>query len=89
MLNKYATCEDTTKSKWLLVLERIHFTIAKLVFKGLLKENVTEILEIQIRTLNRSLRMPNKAILEYRNLQKQQSFYINYATRYITNFRKK
>ena len=89
VLSKYATCEDITKLKWLLVLERIHFTIAKLIFKGSLKENVTENLEIQIRTSNRSLRMPNKAILEYGNLQKQQSFYINYANTLITNFRKK
>ena len=67
-----------TKLKWLLVPKRINFVIAKLIFKGLLKENVPENLEIQIKTSNRSLRTPNKAILEYTNLQKQ-SFYINYA----------
>ena len=40
-----------------------------------------ENLEIQIRTSNRSLRTPNKVILEYANLQKQHSFYINYANK--------
>ena len=74
-----ATCEDITKLKWLLVPERIIFTIAKLIFKGLLKENVPKNLEIQIRTSNWSLMTPNKVILEYTNLQKQQSFYISYA----------
>ena len=79
MLNKYATFEDIAKSKWLLVPERINFTIAKLIFKGLLKEKVPENLEIQVRTSNRSLKTPNKVTLEYKNLLKQQSFYINYA----------
>ena len=46
VLNKYAICEYITKLKWLLVRERINFTIAKLIFKGLLKENVPENLEI-------------------------------------------
>ena len=78
--NKYSTCEDITKLKWLLVPERINFTIAKLIFRGLLRENIPENLEIQVRTSNRSLRTPNKVILEYANLQKQQSFYINYAS---------
>ena len=78
VLNKYATCEDITKLKLLLAPERINFTIAKLIFKNLLKEKIPENLEIQIRTSNRSLRTPNKVILEYTNLQKQ-SFYINYA----------
>ena len=72
MLNKYATCEDITKLKWLLVPERINFTIAKRILKGLLNENVPENQEIQVRTLNRSLRTPNKFTLEYKNLQKQQ-----------------
>ena len=79
VINKYATCEDITKLKWLLVPERIIFAIAKLIFKGLLKENVPKNLEIQIRTSNWSLITPNKVILEYTNLQKQQSFYISYA----------
>ena len=71
MLNKYATCEDITKLKWLLVPERINFTIAKRILKGLLNENVPENQEIQVRTLNRSLRTLNKVTLEYTNLQKQ------------------
>ena len=32
VINKYATCEDITKLKWLLVPERIIFTIAKLIY---------------------------------------------------------
>ena len=79
VLNTYATCEDITKLKWLQVLDRINFTIAKPIFKGLLKENVPENLEIQVRTSNWSLRTPNKVIPEYTNLQKQKLFYINYA----------
>ena len=83
VLNKYATCEDITKLKWLLVPEKINFIIAKLIFKGLLKENIPENLEIQVRASNRSLRTPNKVFLEYTNLQKQQSFYINYGKHVI------
>ena len=60
VLNKYATYEDITKLKWLLVLEKINFIIAKLTFKGLLKENVPQNLEIQTRTSYRSLRSSNK-----------------------------
>ena len=49
-------------------------------FQGFfLRENIHENLEIQVKTSNRSLRTPNKVILEYVNLQKQQSFYISYA----------
>ena len=60
VLNKYAACEDTEKLKWLLVPERINFTIVKVIFKSLLKEAVPENLEIQVRTSNWSLRTPNK-----------------------------
>ena len=89
VLNKYATCEDITKLKWLLVPERINFTIAKLIVKGLLQENIPENLEIRVTTSNRSLRTPNKAILEYANLQKQQSVYINYANTVYNELNKK
>ena len=77
VVNMYATYEDITKLIWLLVLEIIHFKIKKLIFKGLLKEIIPDNLEIQVRNSNRSLRTPNKITLEYTNLQKQQSFYIN------------
>ena len=77
VVNMYATYEDITKLIWLLVPEIIHFKIKKLIFKGLLKENIPDNLEIQVRNSNRSLRTPNKITLEYTNLQKQQSFYIN------------
>ena len=63
-------CEIITKLKWLLVAERINFTIAKLILKALLKENVPENLEIQVRISNRLLRIPNKVTLKYANLQK-------------------
>ena len=89
VLNRYATYEDIIKLKWLLVPERINFSIAKLIFKGLLKENVPENLEIQVRNSNRSFRTLNKFTLEYTNLQKQLSFYINYANTSNTNFRTK
>ena len=77
VVNMYATYEDITKLIWLLVLEIIHFKIKKLIFKGLLKEIIPDNLEIQVRNSNRSLRTPNKITLEYTNLRKQQSFYIN------------
>ena len=80
VVNMYATYEDITKLIWLLVLEIIHFKIKKLIFKGLLKENIPDTLEIQVRNSNWSLRTPNKVTLEYTNLQKQQSFYINYPS---------
>ena len=38
VLNNYATYEDVTELKWLVVPERISFTIAKLILKGLLRE---------------------------------------------------
>ena len=43
VLNKYAACEDITKLKWLLVPERINFTITKIIIKDLLKENYLKI----------------------------------------------
>ena len=79
VLSKYLTCEDITTLKWLLVPERINFTITKLIFKDLLKENVPENLDIQVRTSNLSLTTPNKVTLQCTNLQKQPSFYISYA----------
>ena len=85
----YATCEDKTELKWLPLPERINFTIAKLIYKGLLKESVPENLEIQVRNLNWSLRIPNKVTLEYLNLQKERSFSINYANTLYTEQNKK
>ena len=72
VLINYATCEEITKLKWLLVPRRINLTISKLIFKGLLKENVPENQEIQVRKSNQSLRTLSKVTLEYANLQKQQ-----------------
>ena len=72
VLINYATCEEITQLKWQLVPQKINFTISKLIFKGLLKENVPENQEIQVRKSNRSLRTPSKVTLEYTNLQKQQ-----------------
>ena len=60
VLNKYATCEDMTKLKWLLIPERINFIITKLIFKGLLKWNVLENLEIQTKNSNQSSKTLNK-----------------------------
>ena len=56
----------------IIIIIIIIFTITKLISQDLLKENVPENQEIQVRTLNRSLRTPNKFTLEYKNLQKQQ-----------------
>ena len=85
----YATCEDKTEIKWLPLPERINFTIAKLIYKGLLKESLPKNLEIQVRNLNLSLRIPNKVTLEYLNLPKEQSFSINYANMLYTEQNKK
>ena len=80
VLNKYATCEDVTKLKWLLVQERIKFAITKSIFKHLFKESVPENLDIQVRTSNQSLRTPNKVTLEYNN-----PLTSIMQTRYMTN----
>ena len=80
VLNKYATCEDVTKLKWLLVQERIKFAITKPIFKHLFKESVPENLDIQVRTSNQSLRTPNKVTLEYNN-----PLTSIMQTRYMTN----
>ena len=80
VLNKYVTCEDVTKLKWLLVWERIKFAITKPIFKHLFKESVPENLDIQVRTSNPSLRTPNKVTLEYNN-----PLTSIMQTRYMTN----
>ena len=80
VLNKYATCEDVTQLKWLLLQERIKFAITKPIFKHLFKESVPENLDIQVTTSNQSLRTPNKVTLEYNN-----PLTSIMQTRYMTN----
>ena len=47
VLNTYAACEDKTKLKWPLIPKKIDFTIAKLIFKGLLKERAIRSRKLQ------------------------------------------
>ena len=44
------------------------FYHCKTYFQKFIKKNVPENLEIRLRTSNRSLRTPNKVILDYTNL---------------------
>ena len=86
VLNKYATCEDITKLKWLLVPERINFTITKIIIKDLLKENVPENLDVQVRNSNWSLRIPKKSHPRiYKPSKNNNGFTSIMQTRYITN----
>ena len=89
ILNKYAPCEDLGKLKW-LVPERINFTIGKLIFKGLFKENVPENLEIQVKTAILSLRTSNiKSPYNIQTFKSNNHFSSITQTHYITTFRTK
>ena len=54
--SKYCSMEDVVSLKWLLVPERIDFTVLKMTFKGLLNERMPSNFQISIKEKKRKLR---------------------------------
>ena len=54
--SKYCSMEDVVSLKWLLVPERIDFTVLKMTFKGLLNERMPSNFQISIKEKKRELR---------------------------------
>ena len=80
-LHKKST-QVITSLKWLLVPERINFTILKLTFKGLLTERMPSNLQLNIvkkpRTLRKSTEMAKLVSIEDPD---NHSHFLNYATK--------
>ena len=53
---KFCSIEDVVSLKWLLVPERIDFTVLKMIFKGLLNERMSSNFQISIKEKKRELR---------------------------------
>ena len=51
--SKYCSMEDVVSLKWLLVPERIDFTVLKMTFKGLLNERMPSNFQISIKEKKR------------------------------------
>ena len=49
MKGKYCSIEDVVTTKWLVVPERIEFTVLKMTFNGLLNERMPSNVQISIK----------------------------------------
>ena len=59
---KYCPMENVLSLKWLLVSERIDFTVLKMTFKGLLNERMPSNFQISIKEKKRELRTATETI---------------------------
>ena len=59
---KYCPMEDVVSLKWLLVPERLDFTVLKMTFKGLLNERKPSHFQISIKEKKRELRTATETI---------------------------
>jgi len=76
----YPTLANAINLKWLLVDERIDFTISKIFFKGLLDEKTPDYLHLHTQERTRHLRnSENDATIIYKNQPKAQSTFLDYA----------
>ena len=57
--SKYCSMEDVVSLKWLLVPERIDFTVLKMTFKGLLNERMPSNFQISIKEKKREQKSQN------------------------------
>ena len=78
---KFCSIEDVVSLKWLLVPERIDFTVLKMTFKGLLNERMPSNFQISIKEKKRELRSATKTIkLTLTSEPNYESHFIKYAT---------
>ena len=77
---KFCSTEDMVSIKWLLVLERIDFTVLKMTFKGLLNERIPSNFQISIKEKKRELRTATETIkLTLTSEPNYKSNFIKYA----------
>ena len=73
--------EDVVSLKWLLVPERIDFTVLKMIFKGLLNERMQSNFQISIKVKKRELRTAAETIkLTLTSEPNYESHFLKYAT---------
>ena len=78
---KFCSIEDVVSLKWLLVPERIDFTVLKMTFKGLLNERMPSNFQISIKEKKRELRTASETIkLKLTSEPNYESHFIKYAT---------
>ena len=78
---KFCSIEDVVLLKWLLVPERIDFTILKMTFKGLLNERMPSNFQISIKEKKREFRTATETIkLTLTSEPNYKSHFIKYAT---------
>ena len=73
--------EDVVSLKWLLVPERIDFTVLKMTFKGLLNERMPSNFQISIKEKKRKLRTATETTkLTLTSDPNYGSYFVKYAT---------
>ena len=73
--------EDVVSLKWLLVPERLDFTVLKMTFKGLLNERKPSNFQISIKEKKRELRTATETIkLTLTSEPNYESHFLKYAT---------
>ena len=78
---KFCSTEDVVSLKWLLVPERIDFTVLKMTFKGLLNDRMPSNFQISIKEKKRELRTATETIkLTLTSEPNYESHFIKYAT---------
>ena len=77
----FCSTKDVVSLKWLLVPERIDFTVVEMTFKGLLNERMPSNFQISIKEKKRELRTSKESIkLTLTSKPKYESHFIKYAT---------
>ena len=78
---KFCSIEDVVSLKWLLVPERIDFTVLKMTFKGLLNERMPSNFQISINEKKREVRTATETIkLTLTSKPNYESHFTKYAT---------
>ena len=78
---KFCSVEDVVLLKWLLVPERIDFTVLKMTFKGLLNERMPSNFQISIKEKKRESRTATETIkLTLTSEPNYEPHFIKYAT---------
>ena len=79
---KYCSIEDVVSLKWVLVPERIDFTVLEMTFKGLLNERMPSNFQVSIKEKKRELRTATETIkLTLTSERNYESYFIKYATK--------
>ena len=78
---KYCSIEGVVSLKWLLVPERIDFTVLKMTFKGLLNQRMPSNFQVSIKEKKRELRTATETFkLTLTSEPNYESYFIKYAT---------